>query len=200
MLSFVNKVLNLSAAFGFYDRWAGRSLGGVYDTLVALADLGGGEEVLDVGCGTGMLSLRLAGASHGIRVQGVDIGPRMIAVAKKKARRQNLRVEYILGTAAQLPYLDAQFDVVSSCLLFHLLHGSDKEEALREIYRVLRPGGRYVCAEFETYPVRFLWGRLLTYPNDLVGRVGFSVGRQSRGPTITKCRPIVYRTLRKPMD
>jgi len=120
-----------------------------------LADLRGNAEVLDVGCGTGILSSRLAGTSEGLIVHGVDISPHMIRVARKRGNRRNLQVEYQVGTPVRLPYRDGQFDVVFSCLLFPLLDSSEKEPGLRQILRVLRPGGRYVCAELEKYPIRF---------------------------------------------
>jgi len=198
MSSVVNKILDLSAAFGLYDRWARRSLGKVHDTLIELADLRGDEEILDVGCGTGMLSSRLAKISDGIVVRGVDVGPRMIMVAEKRGGGHHPNVEYRVATAVRLPYPDGQFDVVSSCLLFHLLQDSDKELALQEIFRVLGPGGRYVCAEFEKYPVRFFCRKLLEYPRGLIGAVGFDIDAQFAGPSITRCRSIVYRVLMKP--
>jgi ubiquinone/menaquinone biosynthesis C-methylase UbiE len=196
----VNKILDLSAALGLYDWWASRSLGEVHGTLIDLADLCGDEEVLDVGCGTGMLSSRLAKVSDGIFVRGVDIGPRMIAVAEKRVGGHHPNVEFRVGSAVRLPYSDEQFDIVSSCLLFHLLQDSEKELALREIFRVLKPGGRYVCAEFEKYPARLFCRRLLEYPSDLIAIVGFDIDAQFAGPSITKCRSIVYRALTKPGD
>jgi len=198
--SFANKILELSAAFGLYDWWASRCLKQVYDTLVGLADLCGDEEILDVGCGTGMLSSRLAKVSDGISVHGVDISPRMITTAGRRTRGCHLNAEYTVGTATKLPCSDGQFDVVSSCVLFHLLRDSEKELALREIFRVLKPGGRYVCAEFEKYPAWFSCKRLLEYPNDLIGIVGFDVDAQFAGPSITRCHSVVYRALIKPGD
>lgn len=58
MPSLLNKVLDVSAALGLYDWWANRNLVEVHDTLVGLADLCGGEKILDVGCGTGILRSR----------------------------------------------------------------------------------------------------------------------------------------------
>lgn len=197
MPSVINKILDFSAALGLYDWWANRSLGEVHDTLIELADLCGDEEILDVGCGTGMLSSRLAKVSDRIMVCGVDVGPHMIKVAKKRVGGHHPKAKYRVGTAVKLPYSDEQFDVVSSCLLFHLLQDSEKELALCEIFRVLKPGGRYVCAEFEKYPARFFCRRLLEYPSDLIGIVGFDIDAQFAGPSITRCRSIFYRTLMK---
>jgi ubiquinone/menaquinone biosynthesis C-methylase UbiE len=194
----MNRILGLSAAFGLYDWWARRNLEQIHDVLIELADLRGNAEILDVGCGTGILSSRLAGTSEGLIVHGVDINPRMIRVARKRGNRRNLQVEYQVGTAVQLPYRDGQFDVVFSCLLFHLLDSSEKELGLREIRRVLRPGGRYVCAEFEKYPIRFWGGKLARYAENLIGAVGFDVHTTAAGPSITRSRPIVYRVMVEP--
>ncbi len=196
----MNRILDLSAAVGLYGWWARRSLGEVYDTLVELVDLHGGEEILDIGCGTGILSSRLARVSNGIVVCGLDAGSRMIQAAEKRMQRHRRQVEYRVGTATRLPYSDGRFDVVVSCLLFHLLQGPEKELALREIFRTLKPGGRYVCAEFETVPVGFFRRRLSTYPSDVIETVGFGIDAQLTGPSITKHRPVVYRTLARPYN
>lgn len=198
MSSIMNRILDLSAAVGFYDWWAKGSLGEVYDTLVELADLRGDEEILDVGCGTGILGSRLAQTSDGIKVCGLDTGPHMIKAAERRGHSECRRAEYRIGTATRLPYSGGQFDVVVSCLLFHLLRGPEKELALREIFRILKPGGRYVCAEFETVPVGLLRRGLSVYPSDLIETVGFDVDAQLAGPFITKHRPVVYRALARP--
>jgi len=194
----VNRILGLSAAFGLYDWWARRNLGQVHDTLIELTDPRGNAGILDVGCGTGILSSRLAKTAEGPFVRGVDISSRMIRVARRRGNKRGLRVEYQVGTVARLPYPAEQFDIVFSCLLFHLLESSEKELGLREILRVLKPGGRYVCAEFEMYPVRFLRRKLSEYPGDLIDAVGFRIQAQFMGPFITRRRPVVYRVLGKP--
>jgi ubiquinone/menaquinone biosynthesis C-methylase UbiE len=194
----VNKVLDVSAALGLYDWWANRSLGEVHDTLVELANLHGGEKVLDVGCGTGILSSRLAQASDGIKVCGLDTGSHMIKAAAKRVQRNRRQAEYRVGTATRLPYSDGCFDVVVSCLLFHLLQDTEKKLALREVFRVLKPGGRYVCAEFETVPAGLFQRHLSAYPSDLIQIVGFDVDARLAGPSITRRRPVVYRVLARP--
>ncbi len=194
----MNRILDVSAAVGLYDWWARGTLGEVYDTLVELADLRGGEEILDVGCGTGLLSFRLAQASDGVKVCGLDAGSHMIKAAAKRVQRHRHQAAYRVGTATRLPYSDGRFDVAVSCLLFHLLRGPERELALREIFRILKPGGRYVCAEFETVPVGLLRRGLSVYPSDLIETAGFNVDAQLAGPSITKHRPIVYRALARP--
>lgn len=198
MSSVMNRIVDLSAAWGLYDLWARHSLTPVHETLVELADLHGSEEILDVGCGTGLLCSRFAGVADGIVVRGVDVGSHMIRAARKRERGRSLHAEYQAGTVAKLPYSNGQFDVVSSCLLFHLLEDSEKKLAFQEIFRVLKPAGRYVCAEFEMHPVGFLHRKLSEYPSDLIGIVGFRIQAQLMGPSITRRRPVVYRALVKP--
>ncbi len=194
----MNKILGLSAWFGLYDRWAERRLGQVHDTLIELAAPSGNTEILDIGCGTGILSCRLAGIVDGSVVHGVDVSPCMIRIAQKRGKGHCPTAQYQVGTAVRLPYSDGQFDLVCSCLLFHLLGDSDKERALREVFRVLRPGGKYACAEFEEYPVQFWGGKLTRYPGDLIGVVGFDIHTKAAGPSITRNRPVVYRVMVKP--
>jgi ubiquinone/menaquinone biosynthesis C-methylase UbiE len=194
----MNRILDLSAAVGLYDWWARSHLGEIHDTLVELAELHGGEKILDVGCGTGILCSRLAQASNGVMVYGLDAGSRMIKAADKKVQRHYHQAEYRVGTVTRLPYSEGHCDVVVSCLLFHLLQDTEKELALREIFRILKPGGRYVCAEFETVPVGFFWRYLSAYPSDLIETIGFDMYTQLTGPCITKRRPVVYRVLVRP--
>lgn len=198
MSSILNKILDASAALGFYDRWANRNLSKVHEVLIELADLHKGEEILDVGCGTGILGLRLAEVCDDIVVHGLDIGPRMISVAKKKAVKHHSDSKFLTGSAVELPYLHEQLDTVFSCLVFHLLQDSEKEAALKDVFRVLKPGGRYVSAEFEQYPAGFFSRKLLKYPSGLINSAGFQIVKEFGGPSITRHRPIVYRVLLKP--
>ncbi|MCB0160186.1 MAG: methyltransferase domain-containing protein [Caldilineaceae bacterium] len=100
-----------------------------------------GERVLDVACGTGVLA-RAAVARVGPagRVAGLDLNDGMLAVA----RQHTPDVAWRLGRAEDLPYPDARFDAVAS--QFGLMFFQDQAEALREMWRVLRPGGRLAVA------------------------------------------------------
>jgi ubiquinone/menaquinone biosynthesis C-methylase UbiE len=100
-------------------------------------------DALDVGCGTGFLSLELA--ARGYRVTGVDFAPSMIARAERKAAERGLEVRFEQGDAEQLPFSPASFDlVISRHVLWTLPH---PEAAVDEWIRVLRPGGRLVVVD-----------------------------------------------------
>src|SRR6202023_3005320 len=102
-------------------------------------------EALDIGCGTGFLSLELAFLGH--RVTGIDFAPSMIAQARKKAAERQATIRYEEADAEQLPFAAASFDIaVSRHLLWTLPH---PERAMDEWIRVLRPGGRLIMVDSE---------------------------------------------------
>lgn len=99
-----------------------------------------GMEILDVGCGTGNLSLELA--RLGVRVTGIDVSEPMLAKARYKAEREGLPVKFYRADARKLPFNDGTFDAVVSLTALEFV--PDLREALEEAYRVLKPGGRLV--------------------------------------------------------
>ncbi len=115
-----------------------------------LARMQPGEQVLEVGCGTGTLALianKCVGRAG--RVAGIDPGTEQIAGARKKAARRNVSIEFQTGVIEQLPFPDQTFDVVFSTLMMHHLPAPLKRQGLAEIARVLKPGGRLVIADFK---------------------------------------------------
>ena len=100
------------------------------------------HRVLDVGCGTGSLAVLVKRLYPTVDVTGVDPDPKALARAERKANRTGVSVRFDRGFADALPYPGAIFDRVFSSLMFHHIPLSDKEQSLREIRRVLRPGGR----------------------------------------------------------
>ena len=145
---------------GLLIRWAP-----YYDLLVNLITLGQawrlrkmtvdqaliqpGDSVVDVGCGTGavtlMAKIRAGQAGH---VYGIDPAPEMIAVARSKAARKGLEIDFRVGVIESLPFPDNSMDVVTSSLMIHHLPDELKVRGLAEVHRVLRPGGRLLVFDF----------------------------------------------------
>jgi demethylmenaquinone methyltransferase/2-methoxy-6-polyprenyl-1,4-benzoquinol methylase len=115
---------------------------------VKAADVREGERVLDVACGTGDLTQAFAD-SPAATVVGLDFTHEMLVVAQQKRRTHKAggKVTYLEGDAMRLPFADASFDVVS--IAFGIRNVSEPMKALREFFRVLKPGGRVVILEFE---------------------------------------------------
>jgi len=119
-----------------FQEWAPR--------LADAARVRSGQRVLDVACGTGVLARALAErVGHGGAVVGLDINEGMLAVA----RRKGPRVEWREGAAEALPFAEAAFDAVVS--QFGLMFFHDRAAAIREMLRVLRPGGRLAVAVWD---------------------------------------------------
>lgn len=116
--------------------------------VVRLALEGDGREVLDLGCGTGTLSIELARA--GAHVIGVDGDEDILRRAAAKAGDAGVDVSLRAGLADSIPLPDGSVDAVVCSLLWHHLVPADKAAGLAECRRVLRPGGRLVIAD---------WGR-----------------------------------------
>jgi len=103
-----------------------------------------GERILDIACGTGTSTLPLARA--GATVVGVDFSPQMIAEAQKR----HPKIEFREADAMKLPFGDDEFDAVT--ISFGLRNVQEPKQALAEMYRVLKPGGRLVVCEFSKPP------------------------------------------------
>ncbi len=131
-----------------YARWRRSTLGRLTDAVeqeLLLARIGriDGLEILDIGCGDGVLATELAG--RGANVGGLDISPATLLAARRRARASGVELALTAGNAAKLPYPDASFDLVLSVAT--LCFSETPLPALREMHRVLRPGGRLVLGE-----------------------------------------------------
>jgi demethylmenaquinone methyltransferase/2-methoxy-6-polyprenyl-1,4-benzoquinol methylase len=137
-----------------------------------LADVRPGESALDVCCGTGDVTFRLAAA--GAEATGIDFSQPMLDVAARRAERYPegpLRPRFLQGDALDLPFPDSRFDVVT--ISYGLRNLADFEGGLRELTRVLRPGGRLLILDFgkpSWRPWRWVYFQYLRWVCPVFGR------------------------------
>jgi len=151
----------------------------IHDLIVARAELPPASQALDVGCGSGSLVVKLARASTGSTVTGVDSWGKDWRYSKELCE-DNARIEGVAGctafvkqSGAALDFPDGRFDAVVSCLTFHEIGDVPrKTDGVVEALRVLRPGGRFVFLD--------LFGDPAFYPTtdavrDAIGRAGGAI-------------------------
>ena len=158
---------------GRYDRMTSGPFRGVHARVVAdvcAARLGSGARVLDVGTGPGGVPLEIAWAQPLLRVDGLDLSEDMIVYAREAAADAGLadRVTFTVGDVAHLPFPDGTFDLVVSSMSQH--HWDDVRGGIREVRRVLRPGGRAWI-----YDARIALYRATSAARRLTGATGVSV-------------------------
>ncbi|MCV7112484.1 methyltransferase domain-containing protein [Mycolicibacterium setense] len=112
-----------------------------YRELVAQAGLSGGQRIVEIGCGTGNLTIRAKKACPGADIVGTDPDPRALQRAQRKAKGMN-GISFTRAYAQELPFDDGGFDLALSSMMLHHLDEATKTAAARELFRVLRPGGR----------------------------------------------------------
>ena len=116
------------------------------DRILEAAEIQAGDEVLDLGAGTGLLTLPSAAA--GTRVWAVDISQGMLSYLETKARSADLdNIELVVASVVSIPLVDGSVDVAISNYCFHHLPAEEKMTALAEVERILKPGGRLVIAD-----------------------------------------------------
>jgi len=154
---------NTVLSFGIHHLWRWR--------VVRWSGLGRGAHVLDCATGTGDLAIAFARrvGPEG-RVVGTDFSPQMLAPAPAKARARGLAITFEQADVTRLPYPDASFDLAS--ISFGIRNVDDPDQALRELARVVRPGGTVMVLEFgqpRFAPMRWLYN---LYSQVLLPRIG----------------------------
>lgn len=139
--------------------------------LVEMANLAGNETALDLACGTGDITLAVAGRLSGGRVAGLDITQRMLDIAEAKRRRAGVaNAIFHRGDIMNVPFADATFDVVTGG--YALRNVPDIAGALAEILRVLKPGGRLLSLDFghpDSRAYRWLYLNYLVVAGSVLG-------------------------------
>jgi ubiquinone/menaquinone biosynthesis C-methylase UbiE len=118
------------------------------------------HQVLDLGCGTGTLALLIKQRDPYIHITGIDADPTVLRLARGKSELEDFGIQFDQGHSTELPYPDNHFDRVLSTLFFHHLRTEDKRQTLKEVNRVLKPGGELHVAD---------WGK----PTGMLMRLAF---------------------------
>jgi SAM-dependent methyltransferase len=140
--------------------------------VVDAAQPSAGDRVLDIACGTG--NAALIAAECGARVVGVDSAPRLLGVARERARSRDLEVDFREGDLLQLPVADDSADVVLS--VFGIIFARDPVAALREVARAAAPGARvFLTAWVPAGPI-----------NDMLTAMGRVVSRLTEAPSLPR--------------
>jgi demethylmenaquinone methyltransferase/2-methoxy-6-polyprenyl-1,4-benzoquinol methylase len=157
---FVNRVLSL----GLDQRWRRRT--------VAAVGVGIGESprILDVATGTGDLAIALATAYPRGMVIGLDPSPGMLAIAAQKVARRGMHVELVRGDAQDLPHASCSIDAAT--IAFGIRNVPDRPRALRELARVVRPGGRIAILELSEPRKGVMASAARFHTHHLVPRIG----------------------------
>jgi ubiquinone/menaquinone biosynthesis C-methylase UbiE len=156
-------------------RGQGEDQTSIRSAYLDLLQIAPGENVLDVGCGTGVatraVATRVGPNGH---VLGLDPSPTMLAVAREIAEREGLLgpIHFQIGDARALPVDDASFDVVLAITV--LSHTTDAERAIPELLRAVRPGGRVAIFDIDpeswviAHPERALTRRIAAAATDVI--------------------------------
>jgi len=161
----------------------------IQQVLVDQAGLQPNHRVLDVGCGTGTFAVLIKRLHPDIDVVALDPDSKALARGERKAKKAGTSIQFDRGFSDALPYDAGTFDRVFSSMMFHHLRKSEKETTLREVRRVLKPGGRLEFVDFVIsnrhgllarmlHPQQFLADNADARLVEMMTRAGFTLARQ----------------------
>lgn len=135
----------------------------IWEKTFELLDLRGHEKILDVGCGMGRASISLAKRITTGKVVGIDIFKGVSGASPESARKNAKiegvagKVEFKHGNILSTPFKNDTFDVINASSVLHEIHGlENQQKAMQEIYRILKPSGKFVTLEILRGPKLFM--------------------------------------------
>lgn len=123
--------------------------------LIKQARIAAGQQILDLAAGTGTLAIWVKQSHPLATVTAVDGDPRILSIAKRKAQKAKVSVQFDHALSYRLPYPAVQFDRVLSSLFFHHLSWENKQRTAQELLRILKPGAELHVADWG-YPTNAL--------------------------------------------
>lgn len=166
----------------------------------SLASAGEHDRLLDLGCGTGSLALLLKTLHPQAEVFAVDEDPETLEIARERAEVKRLPIDFHHASFERLPFGEGEFDVIVSGLALYPKSPKSQESALKEVFRVLRPGGVFLLAGWEKPPS---FGNLDAFWEHFVGALnGLSSELRLRLPARTSRAGLdgFSEVLREPTD
>jgi ubiquinone/menaquinone biosynthesis C-methylase UbiE len=150
-----DRLIRWARVYDFGTGMLGRRRKRLHTMLADDLQLQPGDRILDMGCGPGRLAIVFAErvAPTG-SVDGIDAAVEMINRASSRARKRGVPATFQVGFAQDLPFADDTFDAVACTLALHHVAEDDQPAAVGEMYRVLKPHGRLLIAEFHKGPGR----------------------------------------------
>ncbi len=118
------------------------------EKILKAAKVEDGENILDVGCGTGSLLILAKQKFPNIKATGIDADEKILNIFEKKINKLNLDIKIIKTGAQDMPFTSGSFDLVISSLVFHHLPTELKKQAMKEVHRILKPQGRFLLVDF----------------------------------------------------
>jgi len=142
------------------------------ENLLKQAEIRTGDRILDLACGTGTFAVMVKSRYPDVKVAGLDVDPRVLALAREKTQKAGVDVLFEAGVSVAMPYDSGVLDIVFSSLFFHHLNTVDKLLTMKDVLRVLKPGGTFHICD---------WGR----PSNLFAKMMFNTVRALDGFSLT---------------